>query len=600
MKGRQGKGLGAENRNTLHRSIRRTMALCVAVCALLGLASLKLLAGSYDEAFATQQSEVAERYFSQLKTCMNDSVLLSRQLLGNETIQTALAQILDTDASTRAHALARTQLREATAVLAGDRPRSIEHVDVVDANGNFYSYGAMPMTADLQTKLMALTTRCPRDGAAYWYALNDDGTNYLVLARAIRETKNLSLRHLGFELMMMDLRDCLSKADAVNQRFINTTDIYLDGELICQGKNSPAGGVTLPLDVRWRLMTISGRRYLVTQGSFFSDRIWVVNFLDHMETTRALEQVRLGLTGSLLAVLLAVLLIGVRGVDKRFRNLEKLTDTVSHMQYGELHVELDPELLAADDEVGVFARRFQHAMNRIDDLVNRDLKKQLFATQAQCRMLQAQIRPHFLYNTLETIHAAAIRDGNTDISRMALSLSRLVRASYRGSMWGPLQSEISFVQEYLSIYRIRFGERLQALIEYDPDDGDILLPQMTLQPLVENSIRYGLMKKVGKGRVRLRIRHTGNRLKISLYDNGVGFPKELMDKYQNMLLAQQLELHGTANVLARLKYTYGDDAVVQMRSREGCWTNLSIIIPDELPDSIRKEAEENVQGAACG
>ena len=167
-------------------------------------------------------------------------------------------------------------------------------------------------------------------------------------------------------------------------------------------------------------------------------------------------------------------------------------------------------------------------------------------------------------------------------------------------MWGPLQSEISFVQEYLSIYRIRFGERLQALIEYDPDDGDILLPQMTLQPLVENSIRYGLMKKVGKGRVRLRIRHTGNRLKISLYDNGVGFPKELMDKYQNMLLAQQLELHGTANVLARLKYTYGDDAVVQMRSREGCWTNLSIIIPDELPDSIRKEAEENVQGAACG
>ena len=600
MKRRQEKQRSVEKHHTLHRSVRRAMALCVLACALLGLGSIGMLADSYDAAFAEQQSEVAERYFSQLKTCMNDSVLMSKQLLGSETIQTALAEVRDTDASTRAHALARVQLRDATAMLAGERSRAIAHVDVVDVNGNFYGYGAMPMTAGLQQKLIALTERCPLDGVAYWFALNDDGTSYLVLVRAIRETKNLSLQHLGYELMMMDLRNCLSKADAVNKRFIDTTDIYLDGELICQGEKSPVTGVTLPLNEQWQLMNFSGRRYLVTQGSFFNSRIWMVNFLDYTTLTHTLEQIRLWLLGLLLVVMLVVLCMGVRGVDKHFQNLEKLTDTVTQMRYGEVHVELDRELLGADDEVGVFARRFQQAMNRIDDLVNRDLKKQLFATQAQCRMLQAQIRPHFLYNTLETIHAAAIRDGNTEISRMALSLSRLVRASYRGSMWGPLQSEISFVQEYLSIYRIRFGERLQALIEYDPDDGDILLPQMTLQPLVENSIRYGLMKKVGKGRVRLRIRHTGDRLKISLYDNGIGFPKELMEKYQHMQLAEELELHGSANVLARLKYTYGDEAHVQLHSKEGCWTNLSINIPDKLPESIRKEAEEDVQGTARG
>lgn len=92
MKRRQEKQRSVEKHHTLHRSVRRAMALCVLACALLGLGSIGMLADSYDAAFVEQQSEVAERYFSQLKTCMNDSVLMSKQLLGSETIQTALAR----------------------------------------------------------------------------------------------------------------------------------------------------------------------------------------------------------------------------------------------------------------------------------------------------------------------------------------------------------------------------------------------------------------------------------------------------------------------------------------------------------------------------
>ena len=121
-----------------------------------------------------------------------------------------------------------------------------------------------------------------------------------------------------------------------------------------------------------------------------------------------------------------------------------------------------------------------------------------------------------------------------------------------------------------------------------------MLPQMTLQPLVENSVRYGLMKKMDRGVIRLRIRRRDGRLVISLFDNGTGFPQALVYEYNHLTLGEEMEIHGYKNVIYRLKYTYGDAALARVRSREGHWTNLSIIIPDRIPESVLKEAEGHV------
>ena len=92
-----------------------------------------------------------------------------------------------------------------------------------------------------------------------------------------------------------------------------------------------------------------------------------------------------------------------------------------------------------------------------------------------------------------------------------------------------LREEISFVREYLTIYRIRFGGRLDAQINYDAEDDQILLPRMTLQPMIENSVQYGVMKKTEKGLIRLGVYRRGRRVVISMFDNGVGFTREQID-----------------------------------------------------------------------
>lgn len=183
-----------------------------------------------------------------------------------------------------------------------------------------------------------------------------------------------------------------------------------------------------------------------------------------------------------------------------------------------------------------------------------------------------------------------------------MSLTRLVRASFRDSMYATLEQEITLVREYLAIYRIRFGARLSAKIDYDPDDDLIPLPRMTLQPLVENSVRYGLMKKLDHGVIRLRVRHGDGKLKISLFDNGIGFSPEQLEIYNHLQPDDSLNMHGYRNVIFRLIYTYGDQALYRLRSREGQWTNLSLILPDRLPGASLAEGEErnDVQSAARG
>ena len=91
---------------------------------------------------------------------------------------------------------------------------------------------------------------------------------------------------------------------------------------------------------------------------------------------------------------------------------------------------------------------------------------------------------------------------------------------------------------------IRFGARLSAVIDYDPDDDDVMLPRMTLQPLIENSVRYGLMKKTEHGVIRLRIRHSRGMLRISLYDNGIGFSAEQLKVYNDLQPDDEVNMHG--------------------------------------------------------
>lgn len=600
MKGGQGRLLQARSgRQSIHQIIRTVVLLFFVSFAAVSLIGNQLLYNAYSNGFAAQQGEIYERYFSQIETNLREAERVSLQLVSSETIQQALGTIAQAQGQTLANA--RTALHSAITSTVGNAFYFARNVVLKDTRGFCYSYGGVVNKNELIDQVETLLDNTSDDGRVAWFGMVSGGREYMVLTRAIRESRQLSLKVLGYEAVCVDVQSMLAGIDRGAEPLLEMTEIYMDGLRLYRGGQCPE----LPeADVAAiedkQLMTLKGSTIFVTKTSVFDGRIELVNYANFDRITQTLRFSRTVLLLAVLALSLLLMLATLRTIDGVLRRLDKLAAAVEHVGTDDLRVKLDLELLESRDEIGLLARHFQRLMNQVDELVNQKLKKQLYAAQAQNRMLQAQIRPHFLYNTLETIHAMAVKSGDVQIGRISMCLSKLVRASYRGSMHVPLRDEIDFVQQYLTIYRIRFGERLRARIDYNDADEEILLPQMTLQPLMENSVRYGLMTKMERGVIRLRIRRRRNQLVISLYDNGMGFPPEVVERYNHLQLEDELEIHGYGNVLQRLRYTYGEEAHVQVRSRQGHWTNLAIAIPDVLPARLREEATKPVQDSAGG
>ena len=582
-------GIGREK--SLRSVILRSILLGVGLFVIIALIGLYSLFNIYHAEFAERQRELSESYYHYVENCMNETSRFSLSIIADESVQQGLRALYDSTGARFAQA--RVTLQEAvTASVTDSSPYSYRRSLVVrDGFGYHYSYGGLILDRALQNSVSTLISQATDDGSISWFAMTWNERPYLALVRAIRESKNVSLNVLGYEAILVDFRSLLNQAESGPGGYAEGLETYLDGECFYRGEACPARSVRPAEDEPWQIETIDGTRYFVTWASFLGNRLTFVSYEDYARVSGVLSR-----AWQNLLILLGVLVTLCAGfflmVTKRiFQQLERLTEAIKNAPAGDFRVTLDGELLRADGEVGVLARHFQSLMDRVDSLIHRELRGKLLAAQAQCRMLQAQIHPHFLYNTLETIHAMAERDGNKEIGRITMNLSRLVRATYRSSMYVPLRQEIALVREYLTIYRIRFGTRLSAIIDYDPDDDEIMLPQMTLQPLVENSIRYGLMKKMDKGIIRLRIRHKVGQLRITLFDNGTGFPEELVEAYNHLELGEEMEIHGYKNVIYRLKYTYGDAARATVRSREGHWTNLSIVIPDRLPETALAEVK---------
>jgi two-component system LytT family sensor kinase len=187
--------------------------------------------------------------------------------------------------------------------------------------------------------------------------------------------------------------------------------------------------------------------------------------------------------------------------------------------------------------------------------------------QAQLQMLRMQLQPHFLFNTLHSISALMHKDVRRADSMVA-ALSDLLRMSLQniGAQEVALQSELEFLQRYVEIMRLRFGERLQVSVEVDPETRDARVPNLFLQPLVENSFRHGF-GDLGQGSIAITVRRDGDMLRCDVVDDGRG------------LRAGHKEGVGLASTRQRLAHLYGDRQTFALRGAPGEGVHVTMAIP---------------------
>ncbi|WP_236013216.1 cache domain-containing sensor histidine kinase [Paenibacillus glycanilyticus] len=238
------------------------------------------------------------------------------------------------------------------------------------------------------------------------------------------------------------------------------------------------------------------------------------------------------------------------------------------------------------DEIGMLARGFNKMTDRLQSYIEEVYVAQIKQKQAELYALKSQIRPHYLYNTLEVIRMSAVANDDEEVGDMILSLSKQLKyvLDY-GDEMVTLRDEKSNIEQYFKLMVLRYGEhRLAIDFRIDRDLLDCKMPKLSIQPLVENAVYHGIMPKQGKGTIRIAAEVERSHLVITVDDDGIGMDEQRLD-WLRAKLAGQIEEEassggiGVKNVNDRIHALYGNDYGLQLSSTAHIGTSVRMIIP---------------------
>lgn len=250
------------------------------------------------------------------------------------------------------------------------------------------------------------------------------------------------------------------------------------------------------------------------------------------------------------------------------------------------------EAAMPDNEIGHLAESYNSMIDYLNELFNRLIEEEKNNQKAEMRVLQEQIKPHFLYNTLETISYIAVQENAEGVHDALETLGSFYRNFLsKGEREIPLRRELKITQDYLSLQKLRYGDVFTD--EYDIDDAtlDCMVPKLILQPLVENCIYHGVRLKGEPCIIKISTKMEDDGIRITVYDSGIGMSEEQIqaimspDKEDTKTMLSGFGLHGTIN---RIRFYCDNDNVVRIRSEIGEYTEIEIYIP-----RMRESREEN-------
>ncbi len=230
-----------------------------------------------------------------------------------------------------------------------------------------------------------------------------------------------------------------------------------------------------------------------------------------------------------------------------------------------------------DDEIGRLKDRYNAMLIEINRLILELLDKEKAARQAEIAVLQEQVKPHFLYNTLETISFMAAESQVWHICQAIKTLENFyVNFLSSGDQEIPLMKEIQITKDYLSLQKLRYDNSFEDSYEVDPQLENILVPKLILQPLVENSLYHGVRLKGEKGLIRIRATKKDQLLLLEIYDNGVGMSPEVIESLLNQ---QHEKSFGFPGTIRRIRYFSGNEDVFSVESQVGCFSRVCLTLP---------------------
>lgn len=457
----------------------------------------------------------------------------------------------------------------------------IYEVSVITSNHSpAFSMGFMSATQEDIERHLSKASKC--DTSELWFidTLRDKPT--IVLVRPIIHWGTLEQYGYLFVYISPDFFS-LSQYDVSASRSMSLTFTDSFGQLLpITTPSDPIPSNDIFQEIRSAKSSDVATQYSNSSSDFICyvtvpELGWkLVSSVPYSELLKPLQPIAYASILSVAICLLASILISHSIIASISKPLNKMVDYLGHASDTRFETELVDN---ANDELGYLAQSYNKICSQMRNLVAQIEDEQAHKRKAEIKMLQAQINPHFLFNTLDSLRFTAMLSNASSVSEGLSSLSHILRNSIlKSDTFIPLEREITNIRDYIVIQKIRYGETINLNVDLDASAENAQIMKLLLQPIVENSIIHGMTEEQPITiNITARVEHC--RLSILIQDNGKGFDPDVKAEDDQQTKSNRMSGVGLNNVRERLSLEYKDQQSFSIQSQLGQGTRVQISLP---------------------
>lgn len=512
----------------------------------------------------------------------------SYEMLLDSELQSILGKLQQTKPETLEYNQLLTSIRWS---LVNDKnlKSDIQTIYYIDNYGNTVESGQAAWEIPEEEKDVFMQKIRDSNGEAVFYGPTKK-CKYLLCGRKMLNWQDMSLENMGTLMLVCDVGQMIERDKKLLEAEHASMFVYTDDHMIYQDIEESLPPLPQNKDGQGhKVLNYQGERYFMCYLSTSENGWMYVNFFPYSDVYGQIERVRNLALCSFCVVFVLLLFLIHRISEIITRPLETLVRSMQVVETGDFEsakqIPMDAE---REDEVGLLTKEFRVMLDQIDVLVKENYEKQFLLKDTKYKMLQAQINPHFLYNTLNAIHWMIRAKENEKASRMIVELGALLRASFNENPYITVEEEIGMLENYLKIQRYRYEDRADFAVEKNGNPGKYIMPRMTLQPLVENAIFYGADQMEDVCHIKITITEEENNILFEVKDNGPGMTEEELEGVRKFTVKPKGHGIGIKNICERLNITY-EAFQFQIESKVGKGTLIRIRVP-----KLRTEGKQNV------
>ena len=512
----------------------------------------------------------------------------SYEMLLDSELQSILGKLQQTKPETLEYNQLLTSIRWS---LVNDKnlKSDIQTIYYIDNYGNTVESGQAAWEIPEEEKDVFMQKIRDSNGEAVFYGPTKK-CKYLLCGRKMLNWQDMSLENMGTLMLVCDVGQMIERDKKLLEAEHASMFVYTDDHMIYQDIEESLPPLPQNKDGQGhKVLNYQGERYFMCYLSTSENGWMYVNFFPYSDVYGQIERVRNLALCSFCVVFVLLLFLIHRISEIITRPLETLVRSMQVVETGDFEsakqIPMDAE---REDEVGLLTKEFRVMLDQIDVLVKENYEKQFLLKDTKYKMLQAQINPHFLYNTLNVIHWMIRVKENEKASRMIVELGALLRASFNENPYITVEEEIGMLENYLKIQRYRYEDRADFAVEKNGNPGKYIMPRMTLQPLVENAISYGADQMEDVCHIKITITEEENNILFEVKDNGPGMTEEELEGVRKFTVKPKGHGIGIKNICERLNITY-EAFQFQIESKVGKGTLIRIRVP-----KLRTEGKQNV------